>query len=155
MEATAVQEVHEVALREITRDNLGDILKLQVHPSQAGFVATNAVSIAQAHFYPEVAWFRAVYAGDTPVGFVMLEDEPAKPRYYLWRFMIDAAQQGKGFGRRALELVCEHVRSRPGGTVLYLSCVPGDGGPGPFYEKLGFRYTGEEDDGELVMRREL
>ena len=150
-----MQEVQELALREITRENLGEVLKLKVHPSQAGFVATNAVSIAQAHFYPEVAWFRAVYAGDTPVGFVMLEDEPAKPRYYLWRFMIDAAQQGKGYGRRALELVCEHVRSRPGGTVLYLSCVPGEGGPGPFYEKLGFRYTGEEDDGELVMRREL
>jgi diamine N-acetyltransferase len=155
MEATAVQEVHDLTLREITRENLGDVLKLKVHPSQEGFVATNAVSIAQAHFYPEVAWFRAVYAGDTPVGFVMLEDEPAKPRYYLWRFMIDAAQQGKGYGRRALELVCEHVRGRPGGTVLYLSCVPGDGGPGPFYEKLGFRYTGEEDEGELVMRREL
>lgn len=30
-----------------------------------------------------------------------------------------------------------------------------EGGPGAFYEKLGFRYTGAVDQGELVMRREL
>lgn len=36
-----------------------------------------------------------------------------------------------------------------------LSCVPGDGTPGPFYEKMGFTYTGTEEGGELVMRRPL
>ena len=145
----------EVTLREITKETLLPVLRLKVAPSQEGFVANNAVSIAQAHFYPEVAWFRAVYAGEMPVGFVMLEDDPAKPRYYLWRFMIAEEHQGKGYGRRALELVCEHVRTRPGAAELLLSCVPGDGSPGPFYERLGFTYTGEEEDGELVMRRPL
>ena len=144
-----------VTLREITRDTLLDVLRLKVAPSQEKFVATNAVSIAQAHFYPEVAWFRAIYAGETPVGFMMLEDEPSKPRYYLWRFMIDERYQSKGYGRKAIEAICDHVRTRPGATALYLSCVPAEGGPGPFYEKLGFRYTGEEEEGELEMRREL
>ena len=69
--------------------------------------------------------------------------------------MIDERFQGKGVGRRALELVIDHVRTRPGATALLTSIVPGDGSPGPFYEKMGFAYTGEEEDGELVMRLNL
>jgi diamine N-acetyltransferase len=145
----------DVSLREVTRETLRDVLRLKVGPEQERFVASNAISIAQAHFCPEKAWFRAVYAGDEPVGFLMIEDEPSKPRYFLWRFMIDARYQGRGYGRRALELLCEHVRSRPGATELLVSCVPGDGSPCPFYERFGFAYTGEVDLGELVMRLAL
>jgi diamine N-acetyltransferase len=145
----------EVTFREVTKETLREILLLKVAPGQEHFVAPNEISIAEAHFSPEVAWFRAVYSGETPVGFVMLEDDESKPRYYLWRFMIDARYQGTGIGRRALELLFEHVRARPGAKTLWTSIVPGEGSPGPFYEKLGFVYTGEEDEGELVMRREL
>ncbi len=145
----------EVSLREVTKETLRDITRLKVNPNQEHFVATNAESIAEAYFSPDVAWFRAIYAGDTPVGFLMLEDNAAKEQYVLWRFMIDARYQGRGFGQRALELFFEHVRTRPGAKVLYTSCVPGEGSPGPFYEKMGFVYTGEKDGIELVMRREL
>jgi diamine N-acetyltransferase len=145
----------EVSLREVTKETLRSITALRVAPAQERLVATNAESIAEAYFSREVAWFRAVYWGDTPVGFVMLEDNPAEGRYYLWRFMIDARYQRTGVGRKALEMVFDYVRTRPGAAVLTTSCVPGEGSPGPFYEKMGFRYTGEEDEGELVMRREL
>jgi diamine N-acetyltransferase len=144
-----------VHLREVTRENLGAVLKLEVAPDQQRFVATNAVSIAQAYFHRDVAWFRAIYADDVPVGFVMLEDRPDESRYHLWRFMVDRRFQGRGYGARALDALMAHVRTRPGASELRLSCVPGDGGPGPFYEKLGFSYTGEVDEGELVMRRAL
>lgn len=141
-----------VSLREVTKENLGAVLRLQVAPGQDRFVASNAISIAQAHFEPDHAWFRAIYADQTPVGFLMLHDEPAKSAYYLWRFMIDHRFQGRGFGARAIDLLLDHVRGRPGADVLRLSHVPGDGSPAPFYERLGFAHTGEEDDGELVMR---
>jgi diamine N-acetyltransferase len=145
----------KVSLREITRETLRDITRLRVSPDQERLVATNAESIAEAYFSRDIAWFRAIYFDDTPVGFVMLEDNAAEERYYLWRFMIDARYQRRGIGQRALELLFEYVRTRPGAKVLYTSCVPGEGSPGPFYEKMGFTYTGEEDEGELVMRREL
>lgn len=144
-----------VSLREVTKETLRDITRLKVSPNQERLVATNAESIAEAHFSPDIAWFRAIYADDTPVGFVMLEDNAAIGRYYLWRFMIDARYQKRGIGQRALELLFEYVKTRPGARVLYTSCVPGEGSPGPFYEKMGFVYTGEEDEGELVMRIEL
>jgi diamine N-acetyltransferase len=85
----------------------------------------------------------------------MLEDDPVNREYMLWRFMIDARYQGLGFGRRALELVIAYVKTRPDAKTLFTSCVPGAGSPCPFYEKMGFAYTGEEDEGELIMRLEL
>lgn len=140
-----------VSLREVTRETLRSVLLLEVAPAQKRFVAPNAFSIAQAHFHPEVAWFRAIYADETPVGFLMLHDEPGK--YFLWRFMIDHRHQGEGYGRRALELLIEHVRGRPEASELGTSCVPGDGSPIPFYEKSGFVRTGETDeDGEEILR---
>lgn len=144
-----------VRLCEINKETLRSILNLKVHPEQEQFVASNAVSIAQAYFERERAWFRAIYADDRPVGFLMLYDDPDEPEYFLWRFMIDARYQKMGFGRQALELLVQHVRTRPGAAWLGTSCVPAEGGPGPFYERCGFRYTGEEDEGELVMRLEL
>ena len=143
-----------VTLREVTRENLHQVLQLKVKPEQEQFVANNAVSIAQAYFEPK-AWFRAIYAGETPVGFLLLPDDPDAPEYYLWRYMIDARYQGLGFGRQALLLLIEHVRTRPDAKELLLSYVPAEGGPELFYAGLGFVNTGEVHDGENVMRLTL
>ena len=144
-----------ITLREITKENLREIFRLKVAPDQERFVAPNAVSIAQAYFDRDVAWFRGIYADDTPVGFVMLHDEPAERKYYLWRFMVDHRYQGLGYGARALTQVIEYVRGRPGAHEFLTSVVPGDGSPGSFYEKLGFVFTGDIDEGERVMRLSL
>ena len=146
-----VSENSVVTLREVTKDNLGAILRLKVKPEQQQFVADNAVSIAEAHF-EEKAWFRAIYADETPVGFVMLYDDPETTDYFLWRFMVDHKYQGMDFGRRALQLVIEHVREQPNATELLLSYVPAEGGPEKFYTGLGFANTGEVHDGENVMK---
>ena len=144
-----------VSLREVTKENLREVLRLKVAPDQDRFVAPNAVSIAQAYFDRDVAWFRAIYADETPVGFVMLHDEPGARKYYLWRFMIDHRYQKLGYGAKALEQVIDYVRHRPGALELLTSIVPGEGSPGGFYETLGFRYTGDLDEGEQVMRLPL
>ena len=143
-----------VTLREVTAETVRAVCALEVASTQRGYVAPNAVSIAQAHFEPK-AWFRAVYAGEEPVGFVMLHEDTEKPEYFLWRFMVAAQHQGKGYGRRALDLVVEHVRSLPGARVLGSSFVPGEHGPQAFYVRYGFVETGEVDEGEHVIRLDL
>ena len=45
-----------VSLREITQETVNFILNLRVAKEQEQFVASNAVSIAEAHFSAE-AWF--------------------------------------------------------------------------------------------------
>jgi diamine N-acetyltransferase len=142
-----------ISLREVTRDTVRAICRLEVAASQRGFVAPNAVSISEAHFAPE-AWFRAIYAADEPVGFVMLSIKPEVPEFYLWRFMIAEPFQRRGYGAAALALAIDHVRGL-GAKDLLTSTVPGDGTPRPFYEGLGFVATGAVDDGEEVLRLEL
>ncbi len=145
-----------VTLREITKETLETILDLKVSKHQENFVASNAVSIAQAYFDRERAWFRAIYADEIAIGFLMLDDDPVKEEYFLWRFMIDARFQGRGFGKRALKVLIERVKTRPGAKALFTSCVPGQESPCGFYEKMGFVYTGDlEEDSELLMRLDL
>jgi len=145
-----------VSLREITADTVRAVCWLSdtLSAGQQKMVAPNAVSIAQAHFEPN-AWFRAVYADDTPVGFIMLYDDGEKEHVYLWRFMIAGPYQGCGFGRRALELAIEHAKSRPNVRAMNASYVPTESGAGPFYEKLGSQPTGEIEDGEVAIRLSL
>ena len=64
----------QVSLREITAETVRRITSLSVNPDQQRFVASNAVSLAEALFSEE-AWYRAVYVGESPAGFVMLYDE--------------------------------------------------------------------------------
>lgn len=149
-----------VELLEVTKDNLAKVLALRVKPEQSRYVAGNARSLAEAYVYPDRARPWAVCVAGEPVGFLMLDevgpDHPEAPggraSYFLWRLMIGAEHQGKGYGRAAVLALIEHVKGLPDGRALGTSYVPGDGGAGPFYERLGFKPTGEEDDGEVVVR---
>ena len=96
---------------------------------------------------------RAIYADGQPVGFVLTFDEPSEG-YFLWRFMIAEAHQRHGIGRRAMAQVLEHWREL-GVTAARTSVVPSNTGATRLYESLGFRLTGEEDDGELVMALDM
>jgi diamine N-acetyltransferase len=69
--------------------------------------------------------------------------------------MIAGEPQGKGYGRRAMELLIEHVKTRPGAEELLLSYVPGEGSPEGFYRRLGFEPTGEENEGEIMASLRL
>lgn len=151
-----------IDLVEITDDNSPSVIALRLAPGQERFVTSVADSLEEATRNPHGnPWFRAVYAGGQPVGFVMLswDVEPQPPDingpWFLWKLLIDLGHQGKGYGREVVEQIVEMVRDQ-GGTELLTSHVPGEGGPAGFYAKLGFVPTGELDpDGELILRRVL
>lgn len=151
-----------VTLREITDENRDAVLALRVNDVQSEYVADVAQSLADAIDYPEAkAWYRAVYADDEPVGFVMISDGITDPDptllgpYYLWRLLVDERHQGRGYGSGAIDRVVEHVRSRPDGSTLLVSCHPGPDTPIPFYESYGFVLTGEVHEGEPVLALDL
>jgi diamine N-acetyltransferase len=142
----------EVGLREITEESVRDICRLSdtLTPPKKFMVAPNAVSIAQAHF-SEHAWFRAIYAGETPVGFIMLYDDAEEPEYFLWRLMVAEQYHGMGFGRRAMELLVDYVKTRPGAKVLETSCGQGPGSPEGFYKRIGFERNGKMHGEEVGL----
>jgi diamine N-acetyltransferase len=144
-----------VRLREITDDNHDAVCALRVRQDQERFVASVAKSLDDAAATPGAnPWYRAVYSGNEPVGFVMLSWNVPPGSYFLWRLLIDEQHQGRGLGREVLTQIADRVRS-DGATEMLTSYQPGDGEPWPFYQRFGFQPTGEIDDGEVVLWLEL
>jgi GNAT superfamily N-acetyltransferase len=151
-----------VSLREITDQNREAVLALRIAPAQEGYVSTIADSLEEALETPEGnPWYRAIDADGRPVGFVMLSWNvtPDPPRiigpWFLWKLLIDEHHQGRGYGRQAVKLVADIAREQ-GASELMTSCVDGEGSPEPFYARLGFVPTGEQDEkGEKVLALRL
>lgn len=152
-----------VTLREITPENRAAVEAMVVSPLQVNFVDSVIDSLDEADRTPQAMprhW--AIYAGEEPVGFVMISDNipPGDPTlvgpYYLWRLLIDHRYQGRGYGRAALRLVVDYVRGRPGAVEFLTSVAPGtDGSPLGFYLNFGFTATDEYIDGERLLRLSL
>jgi GNAT superfamily N-acetyltransferase len=148
-----------VHLREITDDNREAVRALRVRGRQERFVASVSRSLRHAAEAPKARpWYRAVYCGEEPVGFVMLawkpRQGPYRGRHFLWRLLIDKRYQRRGIGRAVLTQIVDLVRA-DGGTELLTSYEPGKGEPWPFYQRFGFEPTGDTDDGEIVLRLPL
>ncbi|MDK2951317.1 MAG: hypothetical protein PWQ77_982, partial [Kosmotogales bacterium] len=52
-------------------------------------------------------------------------------------------------------LLIDFLKSEYSAKKLLVSCVPEEGGPEPFYAKLGFIPTGEYDDDEKIMELDI
>ena len=147
-----------IKLIPVNDENREAVLALSVREDQP-FVAPNDVSLRQADEanaeQPNVARPFAIYADEKLVGFCMLavdlEEEDEDDRCYLWRFMIDKNEQGKGYGQAALKEIIRYFRDLGGERVL-LSTEPENERGLHVYHKAGFLDTGCIDDGEAVLR---
>ena len=129
-------------------------MQLKVTPEQERYVASNAVSIAQAYAERNVARPFVLEEHGVPVGFVMLYADKKKEKYELWRFMVDARFQGRGFGKAAIQLALMEFH-KLGAKKVELSVVPGNCAANRVYESAGFRYTGRYAFGEESMELSL
>ncbi len=143
-----------ITLKPITRDNYRACTRLEVAADQERFVAPNTYSLAQACYELECTPL-AIYTGDTMVGFAMYALDPDDHKYWIYRLMIDAAHQGKGYGRAAMKLLIEHIRHLPGCDEIAISYVPENGAAKQLYASLGFVESGEVIEHETVARLHL
>ena len=145
-----------VSLKEITPDLVRPVCRLTDTLTEPGksAVTSNEVSLAQAE-QNDKAWYRAIYADDALVGFIMIVDDDEAQRYFLWRLMIAEPYHGMGLGRKAVDLLVDYVRSRPGAKELLVSCVQGEGSPEGFYVKYGFKRNGQLRGEEIGLSLQL
>jgi diamine N-acetyltransferase len=143
-------------LELVTLANVRAACKLKIRPDQEDLVAPVAWSLAEAYTVPGVAWPRLIYDGGQLVGFMMAafapENENALFHSYLWRLNIGAEHQGKGYGRFAVEELCQEAMRR-GQHRLTVCYHPYQHGPEGFYRRLGFHPTGEYNEDEVVAER--
>ena len=152
----------QLRLERITNDNVYDILKLRVRKDQKGFVAENKFSIVHAYLALEEGtpvFPFAIFYGKKPVGFLMIGydifahndkvdhrfDWFLRDSYIIWRLMIDKRYQGRGYGREAMNLALDFVRSLPCGQAEYcwLSYEPENEVARRLYQSLGFQEVPE------------
>jgi diamine N-acetyltransferase len=141
-----------VALVPVTRENVDSVCELAVHERQRRFVAPAAKTVAEAKCHEPGALLRAIAVDGRPVGVLWVQTDEPVP--YLVRFMVDAAWQGRGIGRRAVTLLLDALRTA-GHTELELSYVPGEGGAERFWLSCGFEPTGRMHGGEVMVRMDL
>ena len=152
-------------LEKINGHNVWDVLKLKVSEHQRSFVADNNDSVIEAYVAISANGYAfpfGIYNDEIPVGFLMIgfgtdddwTDAPpvAEGNYNLWRLMIDERYQNKGYGREAVKLALEFVRTFPCGPAEYcwLSYEPENSVARRLYGSFGFVETGDTDKNEII-----
>jgi len=148
-------DIKMIALKKVDEDNFRKVVGIKLNEEQSEFVATNVYSIAQAWIYPEVARPFAIYNDEEVIGFMMIAWDEEEREASIWRFMIAEEHQGKGYGRKAMEYALNMIRESNKFDCASVDDVPENVVAKHLYENLGFKETGEIEEGEIVMKFDL
>ena len=152
-----------VHLEELNKYNVWDVIELTVKKEQESYIAGNEWSLVHAYVGNKTkgaVYPFGIFDDDKAVGFLMIAydygevcndpDAPeiSKNNYFLWRLMIDQEEQGKGYGKKAVELALEFVKTFPHGRADYcwLCYDKNNEVARKLYLSMGFQEIGEQDD---------
>jgi diamine N-acetyltransferase len=147
-----------VQLKVVTRENWEEALKLQVKEDQTRFVPAVAVSLAKVYIKPDgenVEYIPfAIYDRDLIVGFIMHAFvQETTDMYWINGFIIDKKQQGKGYGKAALQEIINLIKNRfKECKEIRLTVHTDNVSAKKLYERYGFQPLGHDYDGEQVYR---
>lgn len=159
-----------IHLEKLDPKNVWDIVDLKLKKEQKDFVAPNYASIVEAYAAIGTdckAFPFAIFNDRKPVGFLMIgyneavlydyyEDvkapEISRNNYSIWRLMIDKRYQKRGYGREAIKLALDFIKTWPCGKAEYcfLSYEPENVVAAKLYHSFGFEENGEMDGDEIV-----
>ena len=152
-----------VHLEELNKYNVWDVVELTVKKEQESFIASNEWSLVHAYVGNKTegaVYPFGIFDDDKAVGFLMIAydygevcDDPDAPEisknnYFLWRLMIDEEEQGKGYGRKAVELALAFIKTFPHGKADYcwIRYDKNNHAARRLYLSMGFQEIGEQDD---------
>jgi len=161
-----------ITLKKVTYKNIDEIEKIKwKSPEQDGYVASIDASLSCAYIWNDpkeqgLAVPYAIYNNDNvAVGFVMYGYFPkgekdysgTEPFYYIWRLLIDQNYQGKGYGKLAVKLILDEIKTKPYGEAkhVYVSYVPENIASKRIHELHGFVENGKISEGEAIALLEI
>ena len=166
----------DLHLEKITYLNWHDVENLRVTREQKQFLPDNVSNLALAGVIREAGFHVftfGIYRGEKPVGFAMIGyDIPYEPdddlneiyrftrsSYFIWRFMIDKRYQGKGYGREAMKLILDFIKTGPCRKAEYawICYAPENTAARRLYASFGFEevkeaYSSEDDEILAVLK---
>lgn len=136
-----------ITLQPINETNFIHAAGLKVHHWQKGFVASAPMILAWGYAYRnQRASVWGIYEKDRILGLMMIHDLEEEPAcYHLCQFMVDAGEQGKGYGQQALALVLDACRRERKFPRVEVCVKKDDTGAIHVYEKAGFRISDYQD----------
>ena len=142
-----------ICLKPIDESNFLDVFHLKLGEGQDSYVSHPIRSLAQAYVYRTQCQPFGIFVGEKVVGYVMVIYDDDIPEYDIWHMMIDASQQGKGYGKAALGLVLDYIRQKPFGNSnrVALTCNKNNANALALYAHMGFELTGTEDADEVEL----
>lgn len=145
-----------VNFRRITEENFHAIIHMK-RPDDEHFVSSNAYSLAQAWLYRDAGdvYPFAIYDDDTPVGFMMLDENLEEKCLIIWRIMFPVEHQFKGYGTAAIREIIRLAKDSGKYDFLLIDYAPDNKAAEHVYTRLGFRPTGVFHDGEYELRLDL
>lgn len=142
-----------VELRTIHEGNYQQCFSLKATVENKDFVDPVIYSLAEAWVFHKDTRPFAIYERDKMIGFVSMY--VGEGNCQIVNFLIDDAFQKRGFGTRAAkECICylqkEHNASRVSVPVELENTAAQK-----FWEKLGFYFSNNVEDGYIFMRLDL
>lgn len=136
----------------VDNENRAECRALSVTEEQLPLVASNAKSLREAAQDPSLVP-RALMDAERVVGFAMYQRRGADSAH-IWRVMVGEEFQGRGFGRRLMELLLAEVKAG-GARRISISHRPQNRAAAHLFEQFGFVEQDLEPDGEVVRLLEL
>lgn len=127
-----------VSLQPVTLQNWKDCINLKLAPGQEAFLPSNLYSVAEAQFYLE-ARSRAIYnEAEALVGYALFGRDVFSGRWKVFRLMIDAAHQRKGYGEAAMRQIIDEIAQEPDGNEILICYHDPNQAARKLYAHLGF-----------------
>lgn len=123
-------------------------IKVRVLPQQQEFVATEDMIAGSLQKENVIGY--DIFDGEQLVGFAMLrkyeDEDTGETCWFLWEYAVDAAQQGRGYGKRALLELIDLMRREFDMRIMTTTYIWGNDVAKSLYESVGFVETDVVDE---------
>jgi diamine N-acetyltransferase len=144
-----------ISLSEITDENWRAVADVAPHDEQRRFVAALGARYLLLSLRGGLWHSLAIQAGDAVAGHVMWAYDSDDDAHWIGGMLIDAAEQGNGVGRAALQATIRLLSGLPDAREIRLSYHPDNTAAARLYTEAGFRPTGQSEDDEIVVARPI
>jgi diamine N-acetyltransferase len=126
----------------IGRENWQAVVRLSLFPEQEQFLWSNASSLVECLYEPEATMQAyAIFADEQAIGLLVFgTDSDDSSACFIYHLMIDASQQGKGYGKAAIAWLMARCKGQY--QAIRLSYEAENHAASQFYKTLGFQETG-------------